>query len=181
MLDIESNRKTRKYQITELAQRFAWGVAQPLFRFSPRICFGWRNLLLRIFGAKIGRGVHVYSSATVYYPWNLVVGDFTAIGEDCLIYNLGKVTIGNRATISHRAHLCAGTHDYTDRSLPLIRSCITVGDDAWICADAFVGPDVRVGEGAIVGARAAVFKTVPDLEIFGGNPAKKIGTRVFQS
>ena len=136
--------------------RILWALATPLFRLSPRPLFGWRRALLRLFGARVGRHVHVYPSARIYLPWNLTLGDAASIGEWALIYNLGPITIGDRATISHRAHLCAGTHDYRDPTLPLLRLPIEIGPQAWVCADAFVGPTVRVGEGAIVGAAAGV-------------------------
>lgn len=151
----------------------------PVFRFSPRSCFEWRCFLLRCLGAKIGRDVHIYSSATIYYPWELEVADESAIGEQAYIYNLGRVTIGPRATISHRAHLCAGTHDYTEADFPLMRPPIVIGEQAWICADAFVGPGVTVGEGAIVGAGAVVMRDVEPWAIVAGNPARVINRRVI--
>lgn len=148
-----------------------------LFRFSPRPCFAWRCFILCCFGARIGREVHVYATAHVYFPWNLTIGDFSAIGEEALIYNLGPVTIGSRVTISHRAHICAGTHDYTRADLPLLKPPITIGDQAWVCAEAFVGPGVRIGEGAIVGARAVAVRDVPPWTIVAGNPAVPIKQR----
>jgi len=173
MLDVEQNRGARKYSSGEMTRRVLWTLAQPLFRFSPRRCFGWRRFLLRCFGAKIGRSVHIYPSATIYFPWNLQAGDESAIGEQALIYNLGRVTLGPRVTISHRAHLCAGTHDHTKPDFPLLRSPIAIGSEAWICADAFVGPGVTVGEGAIVGARAVAMKDVKPRSIVVGNPARE--------
>ena len=110
-LDIEQCRRLRPYNRREYVGRVLWGLATPLFRFSPRPLFGWRRQLLRWFGARIGRNAHVYPSARIYLPWNLTMGDQASIGEWALIYNLGLVSIGDRATISHRAHLCAGTHD----------------------------------------------------------------------
>jgi putative colanic acid biosynthesis acetyltransferase WcaF len=157
--------------------RILWGFFYIFFRFSPRTFFGWRCFLLRSLGAKIGDNVHIYASATIYMPWNLEIGDWSSIGEHAFIYNLGKVTIGSKSTISHRAHLCAGTHDYSDPTLPLIKPPITICDQAWICADAFVGPDVTVGEGAVVGARAVVTKDVAPWTVVAGNPAKFIKNR----
>src|SRR5437667_11036699 len=113
MLNVEQNRRARKYSSGELTRRVLWTLAQPLFRFSPRPCFGGRRFLLRCFGAKIGRSVHVYPSVTIYLPWNLEAGDESAIGEHALIANLGRVTLGARVTISQRAPLVAGTHDPT--------------------------------------------------------------------
>ena len=107
------------------------------------------------------------------FPWHLEAGDESAIGEHVFIYNLGRVTLGARVTISHRAHLCAGTHDHTKPDFPLLRPPIVIGSDAWICADAFVGPGVTVGEGAIVGARAVAMKDVKPRSIVVGNPARE--------
>jgi putative colanic acid biosynthesis acetyltransferase WcaF len=134
---------------------------------------------LRIFGAKVGAQVNIYNSAIIYLPWNLTISDYSSIGENTYIYNLGKIHIGEKATISQRAHLCAGTHDYNDPSLPLLKPPIMVGDQAWVCADAFVGPGVTVGEGAIVAARAVVVKDVSPWDIVGGNPAKFIKKRAL--
>jgi putative colanic acid biosynthesis acetyltransferase WcaF len=179
-LDIAANRAAPKYSRGEMFRRVIWMLVQPAFRFSPRPCFAWRRGVLRAMGAQIGRDVNIYPSARIYYPWMLAIGDESAIGEEALVYNLGPVTIGKKVTISHRAHLCAGTHDYTDPALPLIRPPITIGDQAWICADAFVGPGVHIGEGAVVGARAAVFKDVAAWQVVGGNPARVVKQRVLR-
>ena len=178
-LDISSNRKAAKYSKSEMAWRVLWSFGRILFRLSPRPCFGWRRFVLRCFGARIGRHVHIYPSTRIYLPWNLTVGDWSAIGEDALIYSLGPVTIGCQATVSHRAHLCAGTHDYRQPDLPLLKPPIVVGDQAWICADAFVGPGVTVGEGAVVGACAVTMKDVPPWTVVAGNPARVIRKREF--
>jgi putative colanic acid biosynthesis acetyltransferase WcaF len=177
VLDVEQNRTTQNYTRGEIFRRVLWGCVQPLFRFSPRPCFGWRNLLLRLFGAKIGSHVHIYRTVAISIPWNLQVGDYAAIGDHAFIYNLGLITIGARATISHRTHLCAGTHDYKRADFPLLRPPIVIGANAWICADAFVGPGVTIGEGAIVGAAAVALKDVEPWTIVAGNPAKFIKLR----
>ena len=117
--------------------------------------------------------MHVYPSATIYFPWNLEAGEESAIGEQAFIYNLGRVTLGPRVTISHRAHLCAGTHDHGKPDFPLLRLPIVIGPEAWICTDAFVGPGVTIGEGAIVGARAVAVKDVTPWSIVVGNPARE--------
>lgn len=180
-LDIEKNRSAQNYSRGEMVRRVLWAMGSLLIRFSPRPCFGCRRLVLRCFGAKIGAHVHLYPSTRIYFPWNLSAGDWSAIGEDVLIYNLGPVSLGERVTISHRAHLCAGTHDYTLADLPLQKLPIVIGDQAWICADAFVGPGVKVGEGAVVGARAVVMKDVEPWTVVAGNPAKFIKRRVIKS
>jgi putative colanic acid biosynthesis acetyltransferase WcaF len=176
-LDIGQNRSAQKYSRKEMAWRVLWMAGQWLIRLSPRPAFGWRRGVLRLFGAEVGPNVNVYPSTRIYFPWNLRVGAWSAIGEDVLIYNLGPVTIGERATISHRAHVCAGTHDYRSPDLPLLKPPISIGDQAWVCADAFVGPGITVGEGAIVGAGAVAMRDVEPWMIVSGNPAQPVKRR----
>lgn len=177
IIDVSANRSATKYQPLELLKRVLWGVGSLFFRFSPRICFGWRRNVLRLFGAKIGNNVHIYNSAKIYMPWNLEVGDWSCIGESALVYNLGIVKIGKYVTVSHKVHICAGTHDYSKPDFPLLKPPINIGASVWLCADCFIGPGVVVEEGAIVGARSVVTKSVSSFDIVAGNPAKKVGDR----
>jgi len=176
-MDIERNRNSRKYGPSELAGRVLWAFCTPLFRWSPRLCWGWRRFLLRLFGAKVGSKVNIHPSARVFLPWNLEIGAWSSVGFDALLYNLGPLKIGERVTISQRAHLCGGTHKFREDAMPLVRAPITVGDEAWICADAFVGPGVTVGERAVVGARAVAMKDVAAGTVVTGNPARPAGQR----
>jgi putative colanic acid biosynthesis acetyltransferase WcaF len=176
-LDIASNRSARKYSVGELVLRVAWAVGHYFFRFSPRPLYGWRRMLLRLFGAEVGANVNIHNSATIYFPWKLSIGDWSAIGENAMIYNLGPITIGEQVTISQNAHLCAGTHDHTDPAMPLEKPPIIVRDQAWVCADAFVGPGVTIGEGAVVAARTVAVKDVDDWMIVAGNPARPVKRR----
>lgn len=178
-LSIDDNRKAVKYSKKELLLRVFWGVGKVVFLFSPRPCFGFRRIWLRLFGATIGKEVNIYPSAKIYFPWNLVIGDYSAISEWALVYNLGKVTIGKRSTISHRAHICAGTHDYTDPALPLIKPPIEIGDEVWVCADSFIGPGVNVRSGSVIGGASVVTKDVESWTVVAGNPAKYIKKRVI--
>jgi putative colanic acid biosynthesis acetyltransferase WcaF len=176
-IDTAANRRAKKYAFSETSARVLWNAVQPLFRFSPRPLFGWRRWLLRCFRARIGSHVNIYNTARIYLPWNLKVGDWSAIGEDARIYNLGVVTIGRHVTISQNAHLCAGTHDYLDATMPLVRPPIVVEDQAWVCADAFVGPGVVVGAGSVVAARAVAVRDVAPWTVVAGNPARVIKHR----
>ena len=178
-LDINSNRTAIKYSRKELFLRVLWGFGKVVFRLTPRPCFGLRRGILRAFGSKVGSNVNVYPSALIYYPWNLEINDDSSIGEWALVYNLGCVTIGERTTISQRVHLCAGTHDYRNPTLPLIKPPIEIGDEVWVCADAFIGPSVTIANGAVVGARSVVTRNVESLAVVAGNPAKFVKVRVI--
>jgi len=175
--DISSNRAARKWSRAELAGRLLWTIAVPLFRFSPRILWGWRRALLRAFGAKIGKYAHIYPTVRITIPWNIDIGEEAAVGDHAILYALGPIRIGARATISQYAHLCAGTHDWRDPAMPLVKTPIVIGDDAWVCANAFVGPGVTIGQRAILGAGAVTMKDVEAGAIVGGNPARRIADR----
>ena len=179
-LDIGSNRSSSNYSKGEKAARVLWGLGLVIFALSPRPFHRFRALLLRAFGARVGNRVHIYPSARIQFPWLLEVGDESAIGERVQIYNLGPCRIGSRATISQGSHLCGGTHDDRDRTMPLKRCSIEIGDDVWICADAFVGPGVSVGPGSVVGARAAAVRDVDPWTVVAGNPARKIRDRILR-
>ncbi|MEI6891692.1 MAG: hypothetical protein V5783_05920 [Pontiella sp.] len=176
-LNIEENRAGQKYTLSVQLMRVAWGFGRMLFRVIPRPFYGLRRFILKCFGARLGRRVNVANTATIYFPWNLEVGDWSSIGERAMIYNLGKITIGKQATISQGVHLCAGSHDYLDPAMPLLTLPITIGDQVWICADAFIGPNVVVGEAAVVGARAVACKDVNSWSVVAGNPAVEVRSR----
>jgi putative colanic acid biosynthesis acetyltransferase WcaF len=176
-LDIAANRAARKWSRKELAGRLLWDLAAPVFALSPRPLWGLRRALLRAFGARIGRNVHILPSVRITIPWNLDIGDEAAVGEGAILYALGPIRIGRQATISQYAHLCAGSHDFTRADMPLLKPPIEIGEGAWICADAFVGPGVVIGARAVVGARAVAMKSVDPGLIVAGNPAKPIRKR----
>lgn len=180
-LNIEENRKVQNYSKLILLKRVLWSFAKVLFRNSPRTAFGFRNFLLRSFGASIGKSVHIYASATITFPWNLEVGDWSAIGENTLIYSVGKIVIGEKVTISQNSHLCAASHDYRDVALPIITAQVTVCDQAWVAADVFVAPGVTVGKGAILGSRCVMTKDAEEWGIYAGNPARFIKKRELKN
>lgn len=166
---------TAYYSSKELLLRLLWAFFEPvLFRFSPRLFYGWRNMILRIFGASIGNNVQIFPSARIMFPWLLTVGNNVVVSWDVKIYNLGAITIGDNTIISQYAHLCGGTHDYNSPDFTLLRTGLTIGKNVWIAADAFVGPGISVGDNVVVGARAVVLNNVGDNILIAGNPAKEI-------
>lgn len=174
---VRANRAAVKWSRREQAARVLWACARPLFALSPRPLWGWRRFLLRVFGARVGAQVHVHPTARVVMPWNVELGDFAAVGDGVILYALGPISIGAGASVSQGAHLCAGSHDFRDPAMPLVKARIEIGAGAWICADAFIGPRVRVGEGAVVGACAVVVRDVEGDCVVAGNPARVVGRR----
>lgn len=166
------------YSGGEYARRLAWELVQRwLIRPSPRRAHACRRALLRRFGAQVHPTAATKPTTTIWHPWLLSVGAWSVLAEGVVVYNLGPVQIGQHTVISQDAYLCAGTHDYTQENLPLRRPPIVIGSGVWICAGAFIGPGVTVGDNAIVAARAVVTRDVPPGMIVGGNPARVIKPR----
>lgn len=163
-------------------KRVVWNLSYwVLFRpFNLTFFNHWRTFILRCFGAKIGEDANVYASVKIWAPWNLEVGDFSSLGPKVDCYNQGRIKIGQHTVVSQKTYLCASTHDFTQSDFPLVLKPLEIKDQVWIAADAFIGPGVTVGEGAVVGARSAVFNDVEEWTVAGGNPAKPIKKRVFQ-
>ena len=136
---------------------------------------------MRIFGAKIGKHCKIRSSVKVWAPWNIELKDYVAIGHNAELYSVDKIIIGSKVAISQGAYICTASHDITTHSKPLITASIKIDSFSWVAADAFVGMGVTIGEGAVVGARAAVFKDVEPWTIVGGNPAKFIKERIIKN
>ena len=156
-----------------------WLVQSTLFGMSPQFMYGWRNFLLRQFGAKIGRGVIIRPTARVTYPWKLTIGDYAWIGDNVELYTLGEITIGNNAVVSQRSYLCTGSHDYTKSAFDIYALPVVIEDEAWVATDVYVAPGVTVGRGSVIGARSSVFSDMPSGMICIGNPAKSVKPRVM--
>ena len=142
-----------------------------LARFTPPALHAWRRLILRAFGARVGKRARVHASVMVWLPANLDLGENALIGPGARIYNQGAITIGARTVISQRAHLCASTHDIHDPNFQLVLRPITIGSGCWVAAEAFVGPGVHMADGAVLGARAALFENAEPGGVYSGNPA----------
>ncbi|MEO7535570.1 MAG: putative colanic acid biosynthesis acetyltransferase, partial [Ferruginibacter sp.] len=123
--------------------RVLWAVTSTLlFRPSPKPMYAWRSFLLRVFGARIGKKVHVYPGAKIWAPWNLEMDDASAVANGAILYTQGKIIIGRNAVISQGSHICTGTHDYNLPDFPLITKPIIINDYAWVAAEAFILPGV---------------------------------------
>jgi putative colanic acid biosynthesis acetyltransferase WcaF len=103
--------------------------------------------------------------------------EYSCLDEDVNCYNVAPIRIGAQSTVSQGAFLCTASHDITNANNPLVTTPIVIDQQAWVAAEAFIGMGVTIGEGAVVGARAAVFKDVEPWTVVGGNPAKFIKKR----
>jgi putative colanic acid biosynthesis acetyltransferase WcaF len=158
--------------------RFLWGLVQALlFRPSPRNLHRWRTMLLRLFGADIHPTARVYPRARIWWPANLTMGPRATIADDVDVYCVAPIVLGTRAIVSQYGYLCGASHDFDDPRRPLTPAPITIGDEAWLAADVFVGPGVTIGARTVVGARSSVFGDLPADHVCFGTPAKPVRPR----
>ncbi len=162
-----------RFSIGNRALRVLWGVAWLLlFRPTPRPMYAWRNALLRLFGAKIGSGVHVMATVKIWAPWNLSMADHSAMGEHVDCYSVSPIELGAHSVVSQYSFLCTASHSYEVVGMRGFDAPIRIGAHAWIAADVFVAPGVTVGEGTVVGARSSVFSDMPPWVVAVGSPAR---------
>jgi len=169
------------YPRKEVLGRWLWALVQAtLFRWSPRPMHGFRARLLRLFGARIPEPgqVVVFPTARILFPWKLELAPRAMLGRWVNVYNLDRITLARGANVSQHSHLCAGTHDYTRWSMPLVTAPITIGENAWVAADVFVGPGVTIGEQCVVGARSVVVADLPPRTVCVGHPCRPVKDRV---
>lgn len=166
------------YTRADLLRRWAWlAVQSTIFRWSPRPLHGFRAALLRLFGADITGPVVIFPTVRITFPARLSLAPRSMVGPRVTLYNLAPIRLEHGANVSQNSHLCAGSHDFTRWSMPVVTAPITIGRNAWLGADVFVGPGVTVGELCVVGARSVVVGNLPSRQVCVGSPCRPIRER----
>jgi len=162
--------------------RVLWHCFQlPFFEHTPRMLSPLRIFLLGMFGAKIGPACQIDGGVKIWIPWNLKMGKRSCIGFNVEIFNFAPVEIGDHVVVSQRSYICTSTHDYQHPHFPLVSTPVKIESQAWVAAEAFLAPGVTIGEGAVIGARSVVTKSMPAWTVCAGNPCRPLKPRVIQS
>ena len=155
-----------------------WYICKVLFFLSA---LPWpsylKRLLLRAFGAKVGKGFVIRPRVNIHLPWKLRIGDHCWIGERTEILNLETVILEDHVALAHDVYLAAAGHDISSPSMAYKNRPIIIREGTWLASRVFVNPGITIGPGAVVVSGAVVTKDVPRDSIVGGNPAKEIGRR----
>jgi len=161
--------------------RILWYFINVLFFINPlNPISSLKVFLLKIFGAKIGKGVNIKPSVNIKYPWRLKIGDYSWIGENVWIDNLANVEIGKNCCISQGVMLLTGSHDYTKSTFNVITGKIILEDGVWIGAKSIVYPEITCKFHSILGVNSVAIKDLEEYSIYHGNPAVKISKRVIK-
>jgi putative colanic acid biosynthesis acetyltransferase WcaF len=158
-----------------------WVVRAVFFAHAVPVPSVVKVWLLRVFGARVGRGVVIRSRVNITFPWRFECGDHVWIGDEVMILSLAGVRLGSSVCVSQRAFLCTGSHDFRKVGFDLVTRPIEVGDGCWIGAQAFVAPGVTFGAGSRCGAGAVVTKDVEAGVTVNGVPARPGSVRGAES
>ena len=162
-----------------LIGRVIWFILNSLLLKSALPGSFWRRSLLRLFGAKVGKGVVLKPRISVKYPWHLSIGDFSWIGERVWIDNLGKVIIGEHCCISQGALMICGNHNYKKPSFDLMVEPIHIENGSWVGAGSKIAPGVVMGNNCVLSMGSTAIGKLEPNSIYQGNPATKIKDRII--
>lgn len=139
--------------------------------------YALKRALLRLFGARIGKGVVIRTRVYVHFPWRLEVGDHCWIGDGSQLLSVASITMEDHVALAHEVYLAAGGHDINSATMVPKNEPIHIKSGTWIASRAFVGPGVTINEDVVVAAAAVVVRDVEPAVIVGGNPAKTLRPR----
>lgn len=161
--------------------RSIWYVVNALFFISPFLPVSFIKVrLLRLFGARIGKGVVIKPRVNIKYPWNLSIGDYSWIGEGVWIDNLTKVDIGPHCCLSQGAMLLCGNHDYSKTTFDLRIGPIVLEEGVWIGANSIVVGNTKCLSHSVLAVNSVAGGQLDAYGIYRGNPAEKIRERVVK-
>lgn len=151
---------------------FWWFVQAIVFPVTLHNFHFLRCGLLRLFGAKIGKGVTIRPTARFTYPWKIEIDDYSWIGDDVVFYSIDRIYVGSHCVISQESYLCTGSHDLQDANFKLIAAPIAIGNGVWIASDCFIAPGVNIGANSVIGARSSVFRDISEATVAWGSPCR---------
>lgn len=176
--------QTNQMPISHKIKNIIWlSINNTLYRFTPphlNLFRKYRVLLLRLFGAQIDWNVSLHPKAKIEYPWNLTMRNQSSIGENCWVYAMAPISIGEKTCVGKDVYLLTGTHNISSNNFELITKPITIGDGCWITTGVTLLPGVKLGDFCVVAANSTVAKDVEAWSVVGGNPAKFIKKRVIK-
>lgn len=150
----------RQFDRTPLANNVAFGLA-------------FRQMLASMLFAEAGDNLRIFRDVTMTYGHNIALGDNSVVHDNVHLDDRGELSMGERVSISEGAHIYTHDHDLVDQT-EVTNYRTVIEDDARITYDAMVRGGVRIGENALVGARAIVQRDVPDHHVVVGAPARTV-------
>ncbi|MGI5841530.1 MAG: acyltransferase [Patescibacteria group bacterium] len=136
-----------------------------------------RKFFYIISGIRIPFSSTIHMWANFFNPGNITIGEDTIIGDHCFLDGRAPLTIGNHVGIASQVLIYNDEHNINSSAYENSFGPVTICDYVFIGPRAIILPNTKIGKGAVVAAGAVVTKDIPENEIWGGVPAKKIGDR----
>ena len=165
---------SKKNKLRRMLWNITWAI---LCSWTPNLMHAWRIMVLRMFGAKIGKQNFIYPDCKIWAPWLLETENTATIGPRVEVYNPGGFYLGHHAILSQDAYICGATHDYNSANFTYLKRRIVIEPYVWICAKAVVLPGVCCGEGSVLAAAAIATRDLDNWSVYAGNPAVKVKSR----
>ena len=145
-----------------------------------RLAFDDAGQIRALFSDLIGKPVD--ESFTLIPPFYATGGRETTVGrnvfinQNCTLYDLGGIDIGDDVMIGPNVSIITSGHPIapSERRNGVIGNPIAIGRNVWIAAGAIIIGGVTIGENSVVAAGSVVTKYVPANVLVGGNPARVI-------
>lgn len=165
------------YKPGSIVKRILWYFTNAIFFKSCNPLNGLKVYLLRLFGARVGKGVVIKPAINIKYPWFLEIGNDSWIGEEVWIDSMQKVIIGNNVCISQGALLLCGNHDYKKTSFDYKLGKITLEDGVWIGSKSTVCPGITCFSHSVLTVGSVATKNMEAYTVYSGNPAIAVRKR----
>ncbi len=147
-----------------------------------------------VYKPKIGKGVFLYGWSV--FSRNVSIGDYSFMKQNVFMSN---VSIGKFCCIADGLTVGLNEHPFREFSSYRMNGITSpfynkvqhgggvfvppptiVGNDVWIGQDVVIKGGVKIGNGAVIGARSVVTKDIPPYAVAAGAPAKVIKYRFEQ-
>jgi maltose O-acetyltransferase len=140
-----------------------------------------RKFFYILSGIEIPLDSTIHIGANFFKPNNISIGHDTIIGDHCFLDGRAPLAIGNHVGIASQVLIYNDEHDINSPDYGNSFGPVEIGDYVFIGPRAIILPNTKISKGAVVAAGAVVTKDIPENEIWGGVPAKKISDRQIKN
>ena len=133
--------------------------------------------LIKSILGKTGEEIHIEQPFHCDYGYNIEVGENFYSNYNCIMLDVGKITIGKNVmfapnvsiyTAGHPVHPDSRNSGY-EYGIP-----VTIGDNVWVGGSVVINPGVTIGNNVVIDSGSVVTKDIPDNVIAVGNPCRVI-------
>jgi len=126
---------------------------------------------------RIGHGSNIFMGCRFDAACGLKIGENSVINDSCFLDTRGGIVIGNSVSITSGVWIVTVKHNIHSVDFLSIAESVEIHDYVYVGRRAIILQGCIIGKGAVLGAGSVLTKSIPEYEVWAGNPAKKIGVR----